>query len=52
MKRRIHRIALARRSTAAAFTALLVLSGFAWFPWFKGSMPGGRWFGLVPWSIR
>jgi len=36
-RRRLPRWAIARRLTAAAFVALLVLGRFDWFPWFKGS---------------
>jgi len=38
----------ARRLTALSFLALLVLGGFEWFPWFKGSTSATEAFGLVP----
>jgi len=46
--RRILSWALARRLTALAFVAVLVLGRFTWFPWFKGATPAGTWFGVVP----
>jgi len=47
-RRRIFSWALARRLTALAFVALLVLGSFTWFPWFKGATPAATWFGVVP----
>jgi len=40
----------ARRATAAGFLCLLVLGGFEWFPWFKGSMTATTVCGIVPFT--
>ena len=46
--RRFRRWTWARRVTAGAFLALLVLGALPWFPWVKGSMTATPWFGVVP----
>lgn len=47
-RRRIRKWTWARRVTAGAFVLLLVVGGFAWFPWFKGSTTSTRLLELVP----